>query len=51
MDILQSEVLKGLADGIWLLTRAAGFSENLQNDEPAPIVFSLSLPNDFLGLP
>lgn len=39
MDVLQSEELKGLADSVWLLTGAVGFSENLQNYEPAPSLF------------
>lgn len=39
MDILQSKELKGLADGVWLMTRAVGFSESLQNYEPAPSLF------------
>lgn len=39
MDILQSKELRGLADGVWLMTRAVGFSESLQNNEPAPSLF------------
>lgn len=39
MDILQLKELKGLADGVWLLTGAVGFSKNLKNYEPAPRLF------------
>lgn len=39
MDVLQSKELKGLADSVWLLIGAVGFSENLQNYEPAPRFF------------
>lgn len=39
MDILQSKELEGLADGVWLLTGAVDFSENLKNYEPALSLF------------
>lgn len=39
MDILQSKELEGLADGVWLLSGAVGFSENLPNYEPALSLF------------
>lgn len=41
VDVLQSEELQGLADGVWLLPGVVGFSENLQNDETASSLFFL----------